>query len=352
MPTPPPSPLPPISKHHVLHLSAVIPTLPSHLVKSLFLLAYHADHRTGEARPGLDALERWDVPYSTWHRHMCELVALGIVRQTVKGNKRARKAATYRLLYVTPLTAENSSMDVTAKDPSPERGGGSVSESEGRGGEKLTQEEIALWCALRDRIVAQLDPADVRRLNEQLPGFEQLTRLRRTAIRLKVRVGDYEVVEALTRRKHPHQPAYDGAACVPAAMWSRLRRLAVEQGVDMADTTPVVTPRRKEPAEGALTLLTEQVPGLAGAFLALSSQVNPSGPRRASRLTDGSTEARSTHSKVAESSGAQAELGRVRLPAAGTSGLPTVPSRRASAPVSARQTAGGFAPVRPQRLAP
>lgn len=47
-------------------------------------------------------------------------------------------------------------------------------------------------------------------------------------------------MEALTRRKHPHRLAYDGAASVPAAMWSRLERLAVEQGVDMADASPVV----------------------------------------------------------------------------------------------------------------
>ena len=263
MTTPEHPPLPPISKHHVLYLSTVVPTLSAHLVKSLFLLAFYADHKTGESRPGMEALVEWDIPYSTWHRHMGQLARLGLVKQTVKGNKKAHLAATYRLLYVDALSSERTTSRATATDPSPHRGGEPNCESRPGRGPALDAAEQLMWAELSAKILAQLDAGERARLEAQLPDFEQIDRLRRTAVRLLDRGGEFEVIEALTRRKDPRRGVYEGATNVLAAMWSRLRHLADAYGIDMADSTPVSAPERRQPLDPtALDGLNELIPGM------------------------------------------------------------------------------------------
>ncbi|GAA4380752.1 hypothetical protein [Nocardioides caricicola] len=255
--------LPPISKHHVLHLSRVVPTVPPHLVKSLFLLAHHADHKTGESRPGNAAYERWGIPYSTWRRHMAQLSALGLVRQTVLGSKTDHLAATYELLYVSPLTGESTSTSSSHKDPSPHRGGEGTRENGGQD-EPLNTAEQKLWDSLASKIRTQLGSGEAQRLDDQCNRFDRLVRLQRTALRVASRGGEHEVVEALTRKKQTDRPAYDGAKNVPAAMWSRLRRLADEYGIEMADPTPAAFEAEQPPsASEAIELLGDRFPGLA-----------------------------------------------------------------------------------------
>lgn len=263
--------LPPMSKHHVLHLAAVAPDMPVHLVKSLLVLARHADHQTGLSRPGQGVVESWGIPYSTWHRHMQQLGKLGLVRQTVKGCKEKGLAATYELLYVLPLTSESASASSTSTSPSPHRGGGATSEK-GRANvdPDLTDVEAEMWCALRAKLLDGLSRGEYERLNDGLAHFDRLTRLRRTCVRLVARGAERELVETLTRTKGSGRPAYEGARSIAASMWSRVRRLADDYGYDMADPTPVGRPAPlPAPEPDAVSRLEGQV-GRQGLFRALT----------------------------------------------------------------------------------
>lgn len=99
-----------MSRRHVLALTTVMPELPPTLAKTLFLLAVHADHRTGLSRPGRTALKAWRVTYPTWHRHLQHLTRPGLVKQVVWGNAETGKAADYQLLYLPRLTDETPSV--------------------------------------------------------------------------------------------------------------------------------------------------------------------------------------------------------------------------------------------------
>jgi hypothetical protein len=232
--------LAPMSKHHVLHLAGVSAKLPSHLFRPLLVLAVHADHRTGLSRPGRRVFETdWGIPYSSWHRQMQQLAALGLIRQVVKGDKRAGLAATYELLYVPALTDESASSSSGSGDPSPHRGGGSIHESGRPGDPVLTEYEVSVWNDLRDEICRGMTQNEYDRLNAHLADFDHLTRLRRTCVRLIARGARSELVDVLTARTRPERRPYDGVRNVPAAMWARVRPVANAHGIDMADRTPV-----------------------------------------------------------------------------------------------------------------
>jgi len=264
-------PLPAMSRHHVLHLASVLPTLPSMLTKTLFVLACHADHRTGLSRPGWEAItERWGIPYSTWYRHVTQLAALGLVAQTVKGCTETGMAAEYRLLYVPALTDESPAVGLrqeAIKDPSPQRGGEPTGENACKKDPPLTAGEAAVWSEIRDLVFQQLTPQECHRLHEELADFERLDRMRRTAVRLASQGHQREVVQELTRRKKPEEPAYLGAKSIPAAMWARVAKAARARGVDMADDTPVEDFRPPaEVAAASAEALEARYPGFANLF--------------------------------------------------------------------------------------
>lgn len=254
-----------MSKHHVLYLTCVAPTLPSHLFRPLFLLAVHADHSTGRSRPGYRVFEEeWGIPYSSWHRQMQQLAELGLIKQVVKGNKKACKAAEYQLLYAPDLANERPSSYLSAKDPSPDRGGEGTGEK-GRGDVPLTDAEHELWDRLSQKVRGGLTEAENQLLTEQSLVFDRMARLKRTALRIAQEYGgEYDVIAALTERRKPGRPAYDGVDLIPAAMWARVRTLADRYGFDMANQSPVVVELELNvPAVDALAVLDEAVPGLA-----------------------------------------------------------------------------------------
>lgn len=258
-----PSDLPPMSKHHVLHIATIAADLPSHLFRPLLVLAVHADHRTGLSRPGQDAIENaWGIPYSSWHRQMQQLTERGLIRQVVKGNREASVSATYLLLYAPVLTGETSSSSLGETHPSPCRGGDATGEK-GREDLPLNEVERRHWDAIADEVWARLEPVDARRLTEQAGRFDRMIRLQRTALRIAQRGGEFEVVEALTRRNKAGRPAYEGAQNVPAAMWSRIRDLADTYGIDMRDQSPVHEEHElDEPADGGTITLADDAPDL------------------------------------------------------------------------------------------
>lgn len=136
----------------------------------------------------------------------------------------------------------------------------------------LNEAEDQSWSRLSERVRACLEPGENRRLTEQSPDFERMTRLKRTALRIAQRGGDLEVIEALTRRKKAGRPAYEGATCIPAAMWSRLRALADVYDIEMADQSPVVVAAEaKMPVEDSLAALENVVPGIRSAIRGLGS---------------------------------------------------------------------------------
>jgi hypothetical protein len=259
----------PMSKHHVLHMARVAPTLPSHLFRPLLVLAIHADHLTGLSRPGRKAFEtRWGIPYSSWHRQMQQLAKLGLIRQVVMGNKETGDAAEYQLLYAPALTCERTSSLLSEINPSPHRGGGATGEK-GRGDIPLTDDENRLWEELARKVRERLTERENQRLTEQSLSFDMMTRLKRVVLRIAQEYGgEYEIVTALTERHQADRPAYDGVRNVLAAMWARARSVADRYGFDMADQTPIVVDPKTSPVDLgiAIAALDEVVPGLARTF--------------------------------------------------------------------------------------
>lgn len=261
-----PAVLGPMSKHHVLHIANVAPTLPSHLFRPLLVLAIHADHATGLSRPGRKAFEqRWGIPYSSWHRQMQQLAKLGLIKQVVMGNKETSEAAEYQLLYAPALTGERTSSSLSEISPSPYRGGGAVGEK-GREIVPLTDDECRLWLELSRKVRERLTESENERLTTQSPSFDMLTQLMRTVLRIAQEYGgEFDIVSALTERHKPGRPAYEHVRNVPAAMWARARSVADRYGFDMLDQTPIVVEPETNPVDlgAAVVALDEVVPGFA-----------------------------------------------------------------------------------------
>lgn len=262
-----------MSKHHVLHFAAVAPTLPYHLYRPLLALAVHADHRTGLSRPGREAIEnKWRIPYSSWHRQMQQLAKLGLIRQTVMGNKETSEAAEYQLLYAPALTSERTSISLSDLDPSPYRGGVPTGEK-GREDVSLTDAENQLWAELSAKVRARLTQGERQRLDEQR--LDKMACLKRTALRIaQQNGGEYEVITALTEQRKPGQSAYGGVRNIPAAMWARVRTLADRHGFDMADQTPVVVASETSagvPDVDVTAALDATIPGFARVFAGIGT---------------------------------------------------------------------------------
>jgi len=255
-----------MSKHHVLHMANVAPTLPSHLFRPLLVLAVHADHLTGLSRPGHAAFEtQWGIPYSSWHRQMQQLAKLGLIRQVVMGNAETGEAAEYQLLYAPALTCERTSSALSEIDPSPHRGGGAIGEK-GRGDVPLTDDENRLWEELSKKVRDRLTESEGKRLTEQSLSFDMMRRLKRVVLRIaQERGGEYDILNALTECHKADRPAYDGVRNIPAAMWARARSVADRYGFDMADQTPIVVEPETNPVDlgAAVFALDEVVPGFA-----------------------------------------------------------------------------------------
>jgi hypothetical protein len=225
------------------------------LAKSLMLLATHADHRTGLARPGRRVItETWGIPYSTWHRHIRQLAKLGHVEQVILGNNRTGRSAEYRLLYVDPDATSGTPTEgglIHVHGRPSLTGGGPTGENQAALHPPLTSYEEREWSRLSDCILARLSPDEWQRMDKSIAGFTRIVALKRTAVRAAIRAGDAAVIDELTRARAGH-PAYDGARDILAAMWSRLDRLGRTWGIDILDDIAVEPP--PDPATAAASL--------------------------------------------------------------------------------------------------
>lgn len=241
---------PPMSVRHVMELVALAPKVPSHLLKTLLCLAVLADHKTGLVRPAGRQQTTWGIPTSTWGDHVTELKALGWIEQTVKGSKKARRAAEYRLTM--PGLPEETT---NPADRLPSRREGSSSSStatatpapEGRNPANripppLTAAEDARLKDLMAELPAYgLTPEDRDRLNAGLKQMDQAVPLLRSMVRLELLGARHELVCSITERRNAGPSVYSGAKNPAAALWGRVEEVADRYGVDMLDPTEAVT---------------------------------------------------------------------------------------------------------------